>query len=107
MIVGTTFLGFFLLDIFFIYISDVIPPFLVSPLKIPYPLPSSPCSPTHPLPASWPWPSPILGHRTFTTFKTYCIVKYKNNESDPNKVNLYYYLLAKSPPHTTKILIKS
>jgi hypothetical protein len=40
-------------------------PFLVSPLKIPYPLPSS-SAPQSPTPASWAWHSPILGHRTFT-----------------------------------------
>jgi hypothetical protein len=40
-------------------------PFLVSPLKAPYPLPTTLL--TNPLtPASWPWQSPILGHRTFT-----------------------------------------
>ena len=39
-------------------------PFLVSSLKIPYhPLPLLPNPPT---PTSWPWHSPILGHRTFT-----------------------------------------
>lgn len=42
-----------------------------------------------------------------STFKTYCLVKYKGNESDPNKVKLQYYLLAKSQPHTEKLLIKS
>jgi hypothetical protein len=38
-------------------------PFLVSPLKTPHPLPliTNP-----PIPISWPWHSPILGHRTFT-----------------------------------------
>jgi hypothetical protein len=37
-------------------------PFLVSPLKTPYPLPllTNP-----PISASWPWHSSILGHRTF------------------------------------------
>ena len=40
-------------------------PFLVSPLKIPYPLPL-PLLTNPPTPASWPWHSPILGHRTFT-----------------------------------------
>jgi hypothetical protein len=39
----------FLLDIFFIYISNVIP-FPSFPSENPYPLPSSHCSPTHPLP---------------------------------------------------------
>ena len=38
----------FLLDIFFIYISNVIP-FPSSPTKNPPSFPSSPCSPTHPL----------------------------------------------------------
>jgi hypothetical protein len=38
-------------------------PFLVSPLKIPYPLPLLYNPPT---PASWPRHSPILRHRTFT-----------------------------------------
>ena len=39
-------------------------PFLVSPLKSPtlYPLPLLTNPPT---PASWHWPSPTLGHRTF------------------------------------------
>jgi hypothetical protein len=43
------FLFHFLLDIFFIYISkfQMLYPFLISPLKIPYPWP--PCSPTHSL----------------------------------------------------------
>lgn len=41
-----------------------------------------------------------------STFKTYCLVKYKGNEPDPNKVKLQYYLLAKSQPHTEKLLIK-
>jgi hypothetical protein len=50
----------FLLDIFFIYISNAI-------LKVPYTLPP-PCSPTHPLPASWPWHSPVLGHIIFYSF---------------------------------------
>jgi hypothetical protein len=40
-------------------------PFLVSPLKIPCPLPP-PLLPNLPTPASWPRHSPILGHRTFT-----------------------------------------
>lgn len=42
------FLTFFLIRFFKIYISNVIP-FLVSPLKILYPLPPNPCSPAHPL----------------------------------------------------------
>jgi hypothetical protein len=44
-------------------------PFLVSPLKIPYPLPL-PLLTNPPTPASWPWHSPMLGHRTFTGLKT-------------------------------------
>jgi hypothetical protein len=40
-------------------------PFLVSPPKIPYPLPTPPAlQPTHS--HSWPWHSPIRWHRTFT-----------------------------------------
>jgi hypothetical protein len=48
----------FLLDIFFIYMSNVIP-------KVPYtsPLPALlPYPHTH---ASWPWHSPVLGHMIF------------------------------------------
>ena len=41
-------------------------PFLVSPLKTPYSF-SPPLLPT---PASWPWHSPILEHRTFTGPRT-------------------------------------
>jgi hypothetical protein len=45
----------FLLDIFFIYISNAI-------LKVPYTLPyPPPCSPTQPLPL----PGPVLGHMIF------------------------------------------
>ena len=40
-------------------------PFLVSPPKIPYPLPL-PLLDNLPTPASWPWHSPILRHITFT-----------------------------------------
>jgi hypothetical protein len=56
--------SFFLLDIFFIYISNAIlfPSF---PLKIPYPS-HLPLLPNPPTPASWPWHFPLLGHRTFT-----------------------------------------
>ena len=40
-------------------------PFLVSPLKNPYPLPTPPApQPTHS--HSWSWRSLILGHRAFT-----------------------------------------
>jgi hypothetical protein len=44
---------FFLLDIFFIYISNF-SPFLISPLKPSYPIPPFPCLLTHPLPLPWP-----------------------------------------------------
>jgi hypothetical protein len=47
----------FLLDIFFIYISNAIP-------KVPYTLPL-PCSPTYPLPLPGSWHSPILEHIIF------------------------------------------
>jgi hypothetical protein len=47
----------FLLDIFFIYISNAIP-------KAPYTLPT--LLPNPPTPASWPWCSPVLGHMIFT-----------------------------------------
>jgi hypothetical protein len=40
-------------------------PFLVSPMKIPYPLPL-PLLTNPPTPNSWPWHFPIPGHRTFT-----------------------------------------
>ena len=43
----------FLLDIFFIYISNAIP-------KVLYTLPDMLSNP--PTPASWPWHSPVLGH---------------------------------------------
>ena len=56
---------FFVLDTFFIYISNVIPfpSFLSkkSPILSPLPLLLKP-----PSPASWPWHSPILGHIIFT-----------------------------------------
>ena len=45
----------FILDIFFIYILDVIP-------KVPYTIPL----PNLPTPASWPRHSPVLGHIIFT-----------------------------------------
>jgi hypothetical protein len=47
----------FLLDIFFIYISNAIP-------KVPYTLPPA-LFPYPPTPASWPWHSPVLGHIKF------------------------------------------
>ena len=40
-------------------------PFLVSPPKIPYPLPPPP-APQLTQSNSQPWHSPILGHKTFT-----------------------------------------
>jgi hypothetical protein len=46
---NNSFLNIFLLDIFFIYISNVIP-FPSFPSKNPLYFPVSPCSPTHPLP---------------------------------------------------------
>jgi hypothetical protein len=52
----------FLLDIFFIYISNVIP-FPSYPSKNPLSPPPAP-QPTHS--HSWSWDSTILGHRTFT-----------------------------------------
>jgi hypothetical protein len=47
----------FLLDIFFIYISNAIPkvPYTLSPALLPYP----------PTPTFWPWHSPVLGHIKF------------------------------------------
>jgi hypothetical protein len=49
----------FLLDIFFIYVSNAI-------LKVPYTLSPSPVLlPNPPTPASWPWYSPVLGHIMF------------------------------------------
>jgi hypothetical protein len=54
----------FLLDIFLIYISNVIP-FTSFPPENPLYLPL-PFVPNPPTPTSWSWDSPILGHRTFT-----------------------------------------
>jgi hypothetical protein len=57
---------FFLLDIFFIYISNIIPfPGFPSekhpaPLTSPFPLLTNPPTPTF-----WPWHSPTLEHRPF------------------------------------------
>jgi hypothetical protein len=48
---------FFLLDIFFIYISNAIP-------KVPYTLPPA-LVPNPSTLASWPWHSPVLGHMIF------------------------------------------
>jgi hypothetical protein len=52
------FFNIFLLDIFFIYISNAIP-------KVPY-SPHPALLPNPPTPASWPWHSPVLGHIIFT-----------------------------------------
>jgi hypothetical protein len=48
--------AFFLLDIFFIYISN---------LKVLYTLPPA-LLPNPPTPTFWPWHSPVLGHIIFT-----------------------------------------
>jgi hypothetical protein len=57
---------YFLLDDFFIYISNSFP-FLVSPLKIPYSLPPLPAAqPTHS--SSLVQEFPYIGHRTFTGY---------------------------------------
>jgi hypothetical protein len=48
-----------------LFTFQMLSPFLVSPLKIPYYLPLSLLHNT-PTPSSWPWHSPVLGHRTFT-----------------------------------------
>jgi hypothetical protein len=56
------------LIIYFLYLHFkcfLVSPFLVSPLKTPYPQPPPPFT-NPPTPASWPWQSPILGHRAFT-----------------------------------------
>jgi hypothetical protein len=65
-IVQVKFFFLLLLDIFFIYISNVIPvPGL--PLTAPFPYLLSPPPLTNPPnSAFWPWHSPMLGHRTFT-----------------------------------------
>jgi hypothetical protein len=53
----------YLLDIFFTF--QMLAPFLLSPLK--NPLPHHLCLLINPpTTASWPWHSPILGHRAFT-----------------------------------------
>jgi hypothetical protein len=51
------FSSLFLLDIFFIYISNAIP-------KVPYTLPPT-LLPFPPTPTSLPWLSPVLGHIKF------------------------------------------
>jgi hypothetical protein len=59
----------FLLDIFFIYVSNVIP-FFGPPPENPYPFPSPPATmrvfPHPPILASLPWHSPTIGHQAFT-----------------------------------------
>jgi hypothetical protein len=57
---------FFLLNILFIYISNVTP-FPISPNpRAPYPFPPHPASPTHPLnPITPPSNPPTLGYRAF------------------------------------------
>jgi hypothetical protein len=56
---------FILLDIFFIYISNVIP-FPSFHSENPLSLPPSPLPTSLPTPASWLRHSPTLGHKTFT-----------------------------------------
>jgi hypothetical protein len=51
------FLRHFLLDIFFIYISNAIP-------KATYTHPPA-LLPNSPIPTSWPWHSPVVGHMIF------------------------------------------
>jgi hypothetical protein len=60
---------FFLIGIFFIYISNVIP-FPVSPPKNTLPYPAGPLLTNPPTPASWPWHSPTLGNRAFIGSRT-------------------------------------
>jgi hypothetical protein len=57
LLLSISFFNFILLDIFFIYISNVIMkvPYTPSPALLPYP----------PTPTSWPWHSPVLGHMKF------------------------------------------
>jgi hypothetical protein len=57
-------LSYFLLNIFFIYILNVIP-FLSFPSENPL-SPPPPPAPQHTHSHSWSWHFPILGHRTFT-----------------------------------------
>ena len=58
-------LNYFLLDIFFIYISNVIP-FPSFPSKNPLSSPYSPLLPKPPTSISWPRHSTMLGYRNFT-----------------------------------------
>jgi hypothetical protein len=52
-------MNIFLLDIFFIYISNAIPkvPYTLPPVLFPYP----------PTPTSWSWHFPVLGHIKFAS----------------------------------------
>jgi hypothetical protein len=59
------YLCMYVLDIFFIYSSNVIP-FPSFPSENPLSPPPLPLFPNPPTPSSWPWHSPTLGHRTFT-----------------------------------------
>jgi hypothetical protein len=52
------FIYLFILDIFFIYISNAIS-------KAPYNYPPPALIPNPPIPAAWPWHSPVLGHMIF------------------------------------------
>jgi hypothetical protein len=56
-------INFLLLDIFFIYISNIIP-FPSFPSENPLSPPPASQLTNPPTPAFWPWHSPILGHRT-------------------------------------------
>jgi hypothetical protein len=56
---------FFFFKMFSSFTFQMLSPFLVSSLKIPYTL-SLPLLPNPPTPTSWPWHSPIMGPRTFT-----------------------------------------
>jgi hypothetical protein len=51
--------------IFSLFAFQMLSPFLLSPLKIPYLLPHTPVH-HPPTPNFWPRHSPTLGHRTFT-----------------------------------------
>ena len=81
----------FLLDIFFIYISNAIP-------KVPYNLPSSTLLPNPPTLASWPRHFPVLGHITFT----------KPRSSPPNDGQLgHLLLLMQLATRTRGVLVSS
>jgi hypothetical protein len=68
-----SFFSQFLLDIFFIYISNAI-------LKVPYILPSA-LLPYPPTPTSWPWCSPVLGHGDST--RGSFIIEGNANQNNP------------------------